>query len=1143
MSRDQERKIFELAIQKPSAERDVFLEGACLGDAALRQRIETLLAEYDSELAEPVPSQETTTDIAPERSHAEGVGLVIGRYKLLEKVGEGGFGVVYVAEQKRPVKRRVALKIIKLGMDTKQVVARFEAERQALALMDHPNIAKVLDAGATDTGRPYFVMELVRGIPITDYCDQEKVNTKERLDLFINVCRAIQHAHQKGIIHRDIKPSNILVTLHDGMPVPKVIDFGIAKATQQDLTDKTVYTQLQQFIGTPAYMSPEQAEMSGLDIDTRSDIYSLGVLLYELLTGSTPFDTKALMRDGIDAMRKTIREQEPAKPSSRLSQTLSEPGTSPNLATSHSPLATDLDWIVMKCLEKDRTRRYDTANGLAMDLKRHLNHEPVVARPPSAMYRLQKACRRNKTAYCAGVAVFVALVAGLSFAALGWHQALVQGEEAVRARNEARASETAQIEEARRAEQARAQAEANAQEARRNLYAADMNLASQALKENNWGKAKRILKGYGRDESLRDLLGWEWRYMWYEVNQTYQIDRLDGHTNMVSGVAFLGNSNQIASSSYDGTVRIWDRRTEPFVPLQNPQQGKFKSLQATLDGEYLAGLREKNPGRGAVITVWDTRTHEPVASIETWDVRNQIRSFALVPDKQQVVYFHSSSGQQDAVYLYDWQTPSDLLLVRDLGKPGPVRVSAQGNMALIKSEEGYRIVPLADPNAFVSIRLSEGAFSHSAATSPDGSIVAIGLWKPPYIQLFNGRDGSHLADLAGHSAFVAGLVFSANGETLYSASADQTIRIWDVSSREALAVYRGHTDEAWDIDLSPDGKVLVTGGKDYSIRLWPAEPPANEDPVLQFLTEHEFQMLSRHPAKSTLIARDRDERNLVHFLVVAGREDPVRRSLRVPGARILWVGLAPGGESLIVVDGNAVSLWDPETGEKIREVLKFPTPIGRATNFRLWVSGPVLLTPEGYLWLDELEQGTAALHDDEEWPGLPSASTINPQGSLKALGWSDGHAVLLSVGRQTVPREWRPHTDRVNEMAFSADGSTLYTIGNDGFTRVWDVETLKPLGPPMRAQLMSVHTLALSPDESRLATGDAVGGVTIWDLEQYRELGTFHRPYMVSYMEFISDDLLILRSGGQGSHWAVWRASPREEIDWSVFDAERDDVE
>jgi serine/threonine protein kinase len=349
------------------------------------------------------------------------LGAAIGRYKLLEKIGEGGFGLVYVAEQREPVKRRVALKIIKLGMDTRQVVARFEAERQALAMMDHPNIARVLDAGATESGRPYFVMELVRGIRITEYCDQNNVPTRQRLDLFLKVCQAIQHAHQKGIIHRDIKPSNILVTLHDGMPVPKVIDFGIAKATQGELTDKTVYTQFQQFIGTPAYMSPEQAEMSGLDIDTRSDIYSLGVLLYELLTGRTPFDPHELMQSGIDAMRKTIREKEPLRPSTRLNTLQREDLTTtakhrgadaPRLI---SLLRGDLDWIVMKCLEKDRTRRYDSASALADDVHRYLSNDAVLARPPTRLYRFQKLVRRNKPVFAAVGTGVATLVVGLIF--------------------------------------------------------------------------------------------------------------------------------------------------------------------------------------------------------------------------------------------------------------------------------------------------------------------------------------------------------------------------------------------------------------------------------------------------------------------------------------------------------------------------------------------------------------------------------------------------------------------------------------------------------------------------------------------------------------------------------------------------------
>jgi hypothetical protein len=351
---------------------------------------------------------------------AEKAGDRIGRYKLLQLLGEGGMGSVWMAEQEEPVRRRVALKVIKLGMDTQQVIARFEAERQALALMDHPNIAKVLDAGATDNGRPFFVMELVKGIPITRYCDDEKVATAERLQLIVAVCHAIQHAHQKGIIHRDIKPSNVLVTLTDGVPVPKVIDFGIAKATGgQVRTDKTLFTALTQFIGTPAYMSPEQAKMNSLDIDTRSDIYSLGVLLYELLTGGTPFDAKELIRAGLEGMRRIIREEEPPRPSTRLSTLDAAEQTTVAKRRGVEPprlvnlVRGDLDWIVMKCLEKDRTRRYETANALADDLERHLGNEPVVACPPSHLYRFQKLVRRNRLAFAAAAAVAASLLLGL----------------------------------------------------------------------------------------------------------------------------------------------------------------------------------------------------------------------------------------------------------------------------------------------------------------------------------------------------------------------------------------------------------------------------------------------------------------------------------------------------------------------------------------------------------------------------------------------------------------------------------------------------------------------------------------------------------------------------------------------------------
>src|SRR5947209_4335040 len=400
------------------ADRRLFIDQHCGDDVDLRAQVDSLLAVSEmagSFLNMPVV-QMPTVDY---KLLTEGPGTVIGPYQLLEQIGEGGFGVVYMAEQQQPVRRKVALKIIKPGMDTKQVVARFEVERQALALMDHTNIARVLDAGSTPgpdgtglAGRPYFVMELVRGIPITQFCDDNRLTLPERLELFVAVCQAVQHAHQKGIIHRDLKPSNVLVTLHDSAPLVKVIDFGIAKALgQQRLTDKTLFTGFAQMIGTPLYMSPEQAEMTGQDADTRTDIYSLGVLLYELLTGTTPFDKDRLKEASYDEIRRIIREEEPAKPSTRMS-TLGQAATvvSANRRSERRRLSQlfrgELDWIVMKALEKDRNRRYETASAFAADVQRYLHDEPVQACPPSRWYRFRKFVRRNKRVAVMGGCLF-----------------------------------------------------------------------------------------------------------------------------------------------------------------------------------------------------------------------------------------------------------------------------------------------------------------------------------------------------------------------------------------------------------------------------------------------------------------------------------------------------------------------------------------------------------------------------------------------------------------------------------------------------------------------------------------------------------------------------------------------------------------
>ena len=592
-TRDQRVKaVFDEAAEIGSpADRQAFLDRACAGDSELRHQVEGLLRAYsqagsflERRASEPPdtgeqgsqPAPSATADLA---STEAAPGSAIGPYKLLQEIGQGGMGAVFMAEQEHPIRRRVALKIIKPGMDTMQVIARFEAERQALALMDHPNIAHVLDAGATSSGRPYFVMELVKGVPITEYCDQNRLDPKERLELFLPVCQAIQHAHQKGIIHRDIKPSNILITLHDGKPVPKVIDFGIAKAIDQRLTERTLFTQLGAVIGTPEYMSPEQAGMSGLDIDTRSDIYSLGVLLYELLTGSTPLRRGTIRQAALNEMLRRIKEEEPPKPSTRIQTTEELPSIAASRHTEPARLSRlvrgELDWIVMRCLEKDRTRRYETASGLARDLERYLHDEPVEAGPPSATYKLKKYALKHRS----GLAIMSAFAAVLLLAtATSTWQAYL----ATRARNDARvASELSRINEAK-AKKQESLAEKSAAESRAVLrFFQEKVLAAARPKDQDGGLGKdatirqaieaaepHIVETFKDrptvEASIRDALGITYHYLGEDHQAIHQLEQSHQIRTKELGV---DHPDTLTSMNNLGTVLDDAGRPEMALPL------------------------------------------------------------------------------------------------------------------------------------------------------------------------------------------------------------------------------------------------------------------------------------------------------------------------------------------------------------------------------------------------------------------------------------------------------------------------------------------------------------------------------------------------------------------------------------------------
>ena len=1108
-----ERAIFDAArqIEAPEA-RVAYLKQACAGNRRLLLRIEQLLRVHDDDemfLRSPaVPLPLLVAEDTP--------GAQIGPYKLVEKIGEGGFGMVYVAEQLQPVRRLVALKIVKPGMDTRQVVARFEAERQALAMMDHPNIARVFDGGATPAGRPFFAMELVKGVPITRYCDEQQLSPRDRLSLFLAVCNAVQHAHQKGIIHRDLKPSNVLVAAYDGQPVPKIIDFGVAKALGERLTERTLVTSFGGIIGTLEYMSPEQAEFNARDVDTRADIYSLGVLLYELVTGTTPLTRERLKQAAITEALQLIREEEPPRPSTRLSESRHARTTISAQAKIEPErlareLRGDLDWIVMKALDKDRDRRYQTANGLARDIERYLNDEAVAARPPSTVYKLRKFARKNRKLLSAAVA-FVALLstATVVSAWLAYRATLAEwetGRERDRAEDEAERALLAERSTARE----RDRAEAEAKRAQRHVYDAHLNLAQNAWDDKRLGRLVALLDEHRPQETDDDLRGFEWFY-WHRLVDIPLLS-LNDHQDTVTCVAYSADGERLASASYDGTAKIWDVQGGRVLHTLRGHGDQVTGAAFSPDGKHLATTSADRTAK-----IWDAATGSELFTLKGH--ANRVTSVTFSPDGKSL----ATASYDGTVKRWNLADGSELR---------PLEAHADLVHAITFSRDGRRFasaskdltVKIWDTASWAEPLTLRGHTNEvvGIAFSPDGERVASASHDRT-VKLWTLATATNDRTLIGHTERVYGVAFSPDGRRVASSSFDQTVRLWDAASGEELATLKAHTGWVPFVTFSPDGGRLASASADQTVKVWDAFAGQGEVlPMRQTKLFPQGRRVAFSP-DGDLLASTSDDSRIVLWDTRSGLKIG---TLAGHQGSVYAIAFSPDGQRLASASmDQTVMLWDVDSR---RQLCTWYAPQGAV--------GAVAFSPDGR-WL----ASGGDQHSVRVWQAVGGAEEVTLRGHqalVTGLAFSPDGKRLASASHDLTVKIWNLETGSLVHslvghsagatgvacVSFSPRGERIASAGADQMVRIWDAATGQELRA-LKGHIDWVSSVAFSPAGDRLASASADKTIKLWDLASGEETLTLRGgSEKLMSVAFSRDGWRLAGADFDGRIW-LWDARP-----------------